>query len=37
MIIVMDNGRVIEQGSHPELMAAKGHYFYLYQQQEVNL
>jgi len=26
-----------EQGSHQELMAAKGHYFYLYQQQEVNL
>lgn len=37
MIVVMDNGRVIEQGSHQELMAAKGHYFYLYQQQEVNL
>jgi ATP-binding cassette, subfamily B, bacterial HlyB/CyaB len=28
---------VIEQGSHQELMTAKGHYFYLYQQQEVNL
>ncbi|HYW22228.1 MAG TPA: peptidase domain-containing ABC transporter [Nodularia sp. (in: cyanobacteria)] len=37
MIVVMDNGRVIEQGSHQELMAAKGHYFYLYQQQEVNV
>ncbi|WP_414561666.1 MULTISPECIES: peptidase domain-containing ABC transporter [unclassified Anabaena] len=37
MIVVMDGGRVIEQGSHQELMAAKGHYFYLYQQQEVNL
>ena len=36
-IVVMDNGRVIEQGSHQELMAAKGHYFYLYQQQEVNV
>ncbi|MEA5552913.1 peptidase domain-containing ABC transporter [Anabaena cylindrica UHCC 0172] len=36
-IIVMDGGRVIEQGSHHELMATKGHYFYLYQQQEVNL
>ncbi|WP_016948864.1 peptidase domain-containing ABC transporter [Anabaena sp. PCC 7108] len=36
-IIVMDSGRVIEQGSHQELMTAKGHYFYLYQQQEVNL
>ncbi|MEH2194565.1 MAG: peptidase domain-containing ABC transporter [Nostoc sp.] len=37
MIVVMDNSRVIEQGSHQELMATKGHYFYLYQQQEVNL
>ncbi|ABA20812.1 Cyclic nucleotide-regulated ABC bacteriocin/lantibiotic exporters [Trichormus variabilis ATCC 29413] len=37
MIVVMDAGKVIEQGSHQELMAAKGHYFYLYQQQEVNL
>ncbi|MEH1924780.1 peptidase domain-containing ABC transporter [Nostoc sp.] len=37
MIVVMDNGRVIEQGSHQELMATKGHYYYLYQQQDVNL
>ncbi|MBW4557335.1 MAG: type I secretion system permease/ATPase [Trichormus sp. ATA11-4-KO1] len=37
MIVVMDSGRVIEQGSHQELMVAKGHYYYLYQQQEVNL
>ncbi len=37
MIVVMDNGRVIEQGSHQDLMADKGHYFYLYQQQEVNV
>lgn len=36
-IVVMDNSRVIEQGTHQELMATKGHYFYLYQQQEVNL
>jgi ATP-binding cassette subfamily B protein len=36
-IIVMDNGRITEQGSHQELMAVKGHYSYLYQQQEVNL
>jgi ATP-binding cassette subfamily B protein len=33
----MDAGKIIEQGSHQELMAAKGHYSYLYQQQEVNL
>ncbi|WP_066424706.1 peptidase domain-containing ABC transporter [Anabaena sp. 4-3] len=37
VIVVMDKGKVIEQGTHKELMAAKGHYFYLYQQQEVNL
>ncbi|WP_017655608.1 peptidase domain-containing ABC transporter [Fortiea contorta] len=37
IIVVMDGGRIIEQGSHKELMAARGHYFYLYQQQEVNL
>ncbi|MBW4685225.1 MAG: peptidase domain-containing ABC transporter [Komarekiella atlantica HA4396-MV6] len=37
IIVVMDGGRVIEQGSHQELMASKGHYYYLYQQQEVNL
>ncbi|MBD2167645.1 peptidase domain-containing ABC transporter [Calothrix membranacea FACHB-236] len=36
-IIVMDSGRITEQGSHQELMAAKGHYHYLYQQQEINL
>ncbi|MEH2235100.1 peptidase domain-containing ABC transporter [Nostoc sp.] len=36
-IVVMDNSRVIEQGSHQELMAIKGHYSYLYQQQDVNL
>ncbi|MEH1778659.1 MAG: peptidase domain-containing ABC transporter [Nostoc sp.] len=37
MIVVMDNSRVIEQGSHQELMATKSHYYYLYQQQDVNL
>ncbi|YAF94142.1 MAG: peptidase domain-containing ABC transporter [Nodularia sp. CChRGM 3473] len=37
IIVVMDSGRVIEQGSHQELMSTKGHYYYLYQQQEVNL
>ncbi|WYL98234.1 MAG: peptidase domain-containing ABC transporter [Gloeotrichia echinulata CP02] len=37
VIVVMDGGRIIEQGSHQELMAAKGHYYYLYHQQEVNL
>ncbi|BAZ15812.1 cyclic nucleotide-regulated ABC bacteriocin/lantibiotic exporter [Calothrix sp. NIES-4071] len=35
-IVVMDAGRVIEQGTHHELMAMEGHYFYLYNQQDVN-
>jgi subfamily B ATP-binding cassette protein HlyB/CyaB len=37
IIVVMDNSRVIEQGTHQELMAAKAHYYYLYQQQDVNV
>lgn len=37
IILVMDGGRLIEQGNHQQLMAKKGHYFYLYHQQEVNL
>ncbi len=33
LIIMMDNGSIVEQGTHAELMALKGRYFYLYQQQ----
>ncbi|MGB3511062.1 MAG: peptidase domain-containing ABC transporter [Microcoleaceae cyanobacterium] len=33
-IIMMDKGSVVEQGTHGELMAVKGRYFCLYQQQE---
>ncbi|MDJ0519025.1 MAG: peptidase domain-containing ABC transporter [Trichodesmium sp. MO_231.B1] len=33
-IIMMDKGSVVEQGTHNELMAVKGRYFCLYQQQE---
>ncbi|MFN5515531.1 MAG: peptidase domain-containing ABC transporter [Cyanobacteriota bacterium] len=33
VIILMDNGCVAEQGTHEELMAQKGRYYYLYQQQ----
>ncbi|MBW4603347.1 MAG: peptidase domain-containing ABC transporter [Calothrix sp. FI2-JRJ7] len=36
-IVVMDSGRVIEQGTHDELLAIEAQYFYLYNQQEVNL
>lgn len=33
-IIVVDKGEIIEEGSHDELMAAKGAYYNLYSQQE---
>jgi ATP-binding cassette subfamily B protein len=38
-ILVMSNGKVIEDGSHCELMALKGHYHHLYMNQfrELNL
>ncbi|GAB4227465.1 MAG: hypothetical protein Kow0049_07650 [Stanieria sp.] len=34
IIVMMDSGSVVEQGTHEELMALKGRYCYLYQQQE---
>lgn len=34
VILMMDKGSIVEQGTHEELMAMKGRYFYLYQQQE---
>ncbi|MEH1855439.1 MAG: peptidase domain-containing ABC transporter [Nostoc sp.] len=33
LILVLDRGVLIESGSHEELMAKRGHYFYLNQQQ----
>ncbi|MBD2357988.1 peptidase domain-containing ABC transporter [Tolypothrix sp. FACHB-123] len=33
MILVLDKGVLIESGTHAELMARRGHYFYLNQQQ----
>jgi ATP-binding cassette subfamily B protein len=33
-ILMMDKGAIVEQGTHEELMALKGRYFCLYQQQE---
>ncbi|MDJ0732597.1 MAG: peptidase domain-containing ABC transporter [Nostocaceae cyanobacterium] len=33
LILVMDRGVLIESGTHEELMAKQGHYFYLNQQQ----
>ena len=34
-IVVIEGGRITEQGSHAELMAARGHYFDLYRQQSL--
>jgi HlyB family type I secretion system ABC transporter len=34
IIVMMDRGLVVEQGTHDELMAIKGRYYCLYQQQE---
>jgi HlyB family type I secretion system ABC transporter len=34
VILMMDRGSIVEQGTHEELRARKGRYFYLYQQQE---
>jgi ATP-binding cassette subfamily B protein len=33
-IVMMDSGSIVEQGTHEELMALRGRYHYLYQQQE---
>lgn len=34
-IIALDKGRIIEMGSHEELLNKKGYYHYLYNQQEI--
>ncbi len=34
VIVMMDSGSVVEEGTHEELMELKGRYYYLYQQQE---
>ncbi len=36
-LVVMDRGRIVEIGSHDELMAREGHYFRLYQAQARNV
>ncbi len=35
-ILVVEDGRITESGSHAELMALRGHYFDLYRQQSLN-
>jgi ATP-binding cassette subfamily B protein len=37
VILMMDAGTIAEVGTHDELMAMRGRYYYLYQQQEANL
>ncbi|MBW4605014.1 MAG: peptidase domain-containing ABC transporter [Calothrix sp. FI2-JRJ7] len=37
IILMMDQGAVVEQGTHEELMALKGYYYCLYQQQETQI
>ncbi|MEM7725352.1 MAG: peptidase domain-containing ABC transporter [Cyanobacteria bacterium P01_A01_bin.45] len=36
-ILMLDKGAVVEQGTHEELMAMRGRYFCLYQQQDAQL
>ena len=35
-LVVMDNGKIIEEGSHDKLLAAKGAYYEFYQIQSLN-
>ncbi|GAB4161607.1 MAG: hypothetical protein Fur0046_40280 [Cyanobacteria bacterium J069] len=37
LILMMDQGSVVEQGKHEELMSMRGRYYCLYQQQEAQL
>ncbi|MBF2098201.1 MAG: peptidase domain-containing ABC transporter [Gloeomargaritaceae cyanobacterium C42_A2020_066] len=37
IILVMDQGAVVEQGTHGDLMAARGRYYALYMQQEAQV
>ncbi|KKJ01365.1 hypothetical protein PROH_03170 [Prochlorothrix hollandica PCC 9006 = CALU 1027] len=33
-VLMMDNGSIVETGTHDELMAQRGRYYCLYQQQD---
>lgn len=37
IILMMNQGAIVEQGTHQELMALKGYYYCLYQQQEAQI
>ena len=36
-IVVLENGKVVESGTHKELIKEKGNYYSLWQQQTLNL
>ncbi|MBR5259133.1 MAG: ABC transporter ATP-binding protein, partial [Eggerthellaceae bacterium] len=33
LVVVLDDGRIVEQGTHEELLKARGHYYELYSAQ----
>ena len=35
LILVIDHGRLVEQGTHDQLIARQGHYYELWQQQQL--
>jgi ABC-type multidrug transport system fused ATPase/permease subunit len=35
-ILVIDDGCIMEQGTHHQLLALRGHYYELYRQQRMN-
>jgi ATP-binding cassette subfamily B protein len=37
LILMMDSGRLVEQGTHQQLLDMQGRYFALYSQQEADL
>jgi ATP-binding cassette, subfamily B, bacterial HlyB/CyaB len=37
VILVMDQGSIVEQGTHDELMSQRGYYYCLYQQQDAQM
>ncbi|NEN97070.1 MAG: hypothetical protein F6K50_35550, partial [Moorea sp. SIO3I7] len=37
IILMMDRGSIVEQGTHDELMAQKGRYYCLYMQQDAQM